>query len=193
MSARTKARRRALDVLFEADQKGVGADADAIRGLAAQRATRMVAQTTLPPYAATIVAGVSANLDQIDAAIIEVAHGWSLGRMPAVDRAALRVGVWEIRYNDEVEAAVTINEIVTIVADLSTDKSPSFVNGVLDAVARGTHGTPVTEGAQGAQSTEGTEDAHGTPVTEGTQDSPDRFPADAPEPSGAVGEAPERG
>ncbi len=141
MSARTKARRRALDVLFEADQKGVGAQPDALRALAAERTTRMVAQVTLPEYAARVVEGVATHLPAIDAEIAAVARGWSLERMPAVDRAALRIGVWEIRHNDELDAAVTISEMVSIVGELSTDRSPGFVNGVLDAVARG--GAPV--------------------------------------------------
>lgn len=141
MSARTKARRRALDVLFEADQKGVGADPESLRALAAERTVRMVAQVTLPEYSAAVVEGVAAHLAQIDAEIESVARGWTLARMPAVDRAALRIGVWEIRHNDEVDVAVTISEMVAIVAELSTDRSPGFVNGVLDAVARG--GAPV--------------------------------------------------
>ena len=136
MSARTKIRRRALDVLFEADAKGVGSDPESLRALAAQRGTQMVAQVTLPPYAARMVRGVADHLRTIDGAIREFSRGWTLERMPSVDRAALRLGTWEIWYNDEVDAPVTINEMVGIVAELSTDRSPRFVNGVLDTISR---------------------------------------------------------
>lgn len=136
MSARTKVRRRALDVLFEADAKGVGSDPDALRALAAQRINQMVAQVTLPSYAVRMVRGVADHLPTIDAAISEFSRGWTLERMPPVDRAALRLGIWEIWCNDEVDAPVTIKEMVKIVGELSTDRSPGFVNGMLDAIAK---------------------------------------------------------
>ena len=85
-------------------------------------------------YAREIVDGVIEHSDEIDELIISHAHGWTLQRMPAVDRALLRMGTWEVRWNDEVDAAVAINEAVELAKELSTDDSARFVNGVLDAI-----------------------------------------------------------
>lgn len=85
-------------------------------------------------YAREIVDGVIEHANEIDELIISHAHGWTLQRMPAVDRALLRMGTWEVRWNDEVDAAVAINEAVELAKELSTDDSARFVNGVLDAI-----------------------------------------------------------
>ena len=85
----------------------------------------------LPEYAATIVEGVVANRERIDELLSTYAQGWTLGRMPAVDRAVLRLGAWELLYNDEVPDAVAIDEAVELARSLSTDESPGFVNGLL--------------------------------------------------------------
>jgi N utilization substance protein B len=85
----------------------------------------------LPEYAATIVEGVVANRVRIDELLSTYAHGWTLERMPAVDRAVLRLGAWELLFNDEVPDAVAIDEAVELARLLSTDESPGFVNGLL--------------------------------------------------------------
>jgi transcription antitermination protein NusB len=126
-SSRSKARKRALDILFEADLRGT----DPMETLAARMADEG------PPvreYTATLVAGVVEHASGIDARIIAAAApGWSLQRMPRVDRAALRIAVLEIDHLD-VPDAVAVAEAVSLVAELSTDESPSFVNGVLGTV-----------------------------------------------------------
>lgn len=85
----------------------------------------------VPEYAATIVEGVVANRVRIDELLSTYAHGWTLERMPAVDRAVLRLGAWELLFNDEVPDAVAIDEAVELARSLSTDESPGFVNGLL--------------------------------------------------------------
>jgi len=132
VGARSKARKRALDVLFEADQRGVNL-AEALR----DRQEIPSAATPLPEYSIAIVQGVVEHWAEIEAALATHAQGWTVSRMPAVDRAALRVAAWEILFNDDVPAAVAIDEAVDLVTDLSTDESPSFVNGVLGAIAGG--------------------------------------------------------
>ena len=132
MSARSKARKRALDVLYSADVRGQSV-AEALAD-AADRAAAEPQRAASWLYAREIVDGVIEHADDIDALIIANAHGWTLQRMPAVDRALLRMGTWEIRWNDEVDAAVAINEAVELAKELSTDDSARFVNGVLDAI-----------------------------------------------------------
>ena len=131
MAARTKARRRALDVLFEADQKGRGHTADDLLALLEERKQITVAQGPFPPYAAEIVTGVAAHGGEIDELLRTYSQGWSLERMAAVDRAILRLGAWELLYNDDVPDAVAVDEAVNLATELSTDESPSFVNGLL--------------------------------------------------------------
>lgn len=124
MGARSKARKRALDILFEADQRGL----DAVP-LLAERVR--LADPPVREYAAEIVEGVSAHRERIDELIATYAQGWTLGRMPGVDRAVLRIGAWELLYNAEVPDAVAIDEAVELARSLSTDDSPGFVNGLL--------------------------------------------------------------
>lgn len=131
MAARTKARRRALDVLFEADQKGRGDTADDLLALLEERKQITVAQGPFPPYAAEIVTGVAAHGGEIDELLRTYSQGWSLERMAAVDRAILRLGAWELLYNEDVPDAVAVDEAVNLATELSTDESPSFVNGLL--------------------------------------------------------------
>ncbi len=127
MAARTKARKRALDVLFEAEQRHV----DPTTLLAERVADPGTAQTALPQYAVDIVEGVLAHRERIDELLETYSHGWTLKRMPAVDRALLRIGGWEILFNDDVPDVVAIDEAVDLARSLSTDDSPSFVNGLL--------------------------------------------------------------
>lgn len=124
MAARTKARKRALDILFEADQRGLGA-ADVL----AERVRR--ADPPVPEYAVEIVEGVIAHRERIDELLATYAQGWTVDRMPAVDRALLRLSAWELLYNDQVPDAVAIDEAVELAHALSTDDSPAFVNGLL--------------------------------------------------------------
>lgn len=124
MGARSKARKRALDILFEADQRGL----DPLALLAERRSTPTA---IVPEYAAQLVEGVVARQERIDELISTYAHGWTLDRMPGVDRVVLRLGCWELLYNDDVPDAVAIDEAVELARTLSTDESPGFVNGLL--------------------------------------------------------------
>ena len=134
MSARTKARKRALDILFQADVRG---DTPAtVLAAEAKRAANEPAREASWLYAREIVDGVIDNQDAIDEQITTFAKDWTLARMPAVDRAVLRIGVWEIHYNDEVPTAVAIDEAVELVKEFSTDESGPFVHGVLARIAR---------------------------------------------------------
>ncbi|EIC08693.1 transcription antitermination factor NusB [Microbacterium sp. oral taxon 186 str. F0373] len=134
MSARSKARKRALDILFQSDVRG---DELAVTLAAeAKRAANEPAREASWLYAREIVDGVIDNRDEIDEQIITHARDWKLERMPAVDRAILRLAVWELMFNDEVPAAVVIDEAVELAKEFSTDDSGSFVHGVLGRIAR---------------------------------------------------------
>ena len=129
MGARTKARKRAADILFEADQRGI----DPLK-LLADRVAVPHAEAAVPQYTVEIVEGVVAHRDRIDEVLATYSQGWTLDRMPAVDRALLRIGSWEVLFNDDVPDAVALDEAVDLAADLSTDDSPVFVNGLLGRV-----------------------------------------------------------
>ena len=134
MSARSKARKRALDIIFGADLREIP-----IADLLAEESRRALARPEREsswPYAREIVTGVADHQPELDAAILAHAHGWTLERMPVLDRAIARVGAWEILYNDEVPDAVAIAEAVESASVLSTDDSAGFLNGVLGAIAR---------------------------------------------------------
>lgn len=127
MGARTKARKRALDILFEAELRGT----DPLATLAERSAQ---ADPPLRDYTGVLVRGVAEHRVDIDARISACAGGgWRLDRMPPVDRCALRIAVWEIDYG-EVPDAVAVAEAVDLVDELSTDESPKYVNGLLGAV-----------------------------------------------------------
>ena len=134
MSARSKARKRALDILFQSDVRGE--DLPVMLAAEARRAAGEPAREGSWLYAREIVDGVIDNRDAIDEQITTYAKDWSLARMPAVDRAVLRIGVWEIVYNDEVPAAVAIDEAVELAKEFSTDESGAFVHGVLGRISR---------------------------------------------------------
>jgi N utilization substance protein B len=129
VGARSKARKRALDLLFEADQRGV----DPVT-LLAERLAAPTGQTPLPQYSVDLVEGVTAHRDRIDELLSTYSHGWTLPRMPAVDRNVLRLGTWEVLWNDDVPDAVAVDEAIELVAELSTDESPDFVNGLLGRI-----------------------------------------------------------
>ncbi len=130
MAARTKARKRAVDLLFEAEQRQV----DPLK-LLAERVAEPHTEAAVPQYTVEVVEGVVAHRDRIDELLGTYSHGWTLERMPAVDRALLRIGTWEVLYNDDVPDAVAIDEAVDLAGRLSTDDSPSFVNGLLGRIA----------------------------------------------------------
>ena len=134
MSARTKARKRALDMLYSADMRQV--PVEQVLAVEAERAVGEPERQASWLYAREIVDGIVDHREEIDELITTHSRGWSLERMPAVDRALLRIGVWEILYNDEVPAAVAIDEAVELAKEFSTDDSGSFVHGVLGRIAR---------------------------------------------------------
>ena len=138
MPARTKARKRALDVLYAAEMRGQ----DPVDELEAAIAA---GEGPTNPYTESLVRGVVEHQARIDELLASYSERWSLERMPAVDRSALRIGAFELLYSDEVPDAVAVTEAVTLVRNLSTDDSPSFVNGILGAMLRDRE-TLITEG-----------------------------------------------
>lgn len=140
-SARSKARRAALDLLFEAEQRGVNA-----AQLLAERQRTPVGDHPLRPYTVEIVSGVVGHWTDITELMSQYSQGWSVERMPAVDRALLRVGTWEIAHNPDVPAGVAISEAVELASTLSTDESPGFVNGLLSRIAEVTAAGRATSG-----------------------------------------------
>ena len=124
MGARSKARKRALDVLYEAGQR----DGDP---LATLRERLALSDPPVPEYAATLVEGVVQHRERIDELLSTYAEQWTLDRMPPVDLAALRIGAYELLWCDDVPDPVAVSEAVALVADLSTDESAGFVNGLL--------------------------------------------------------------
>lgn len=126
MAARTKSRKRAIDLLFEAEQRDVNA-----LGLLRDRLAAPATEARLNEYTVTLIEGVVEHWTDINDAITTYAQGWSLERMPAVDRAILRLGAFEVLYSQDVPEPVAISEAVQLATELSTDDSPKFVNGVL--------------------------------------------------------------
>jgi N utilization substance protein B len=114
-------------VLFEADQRRIEA-ADVLL----ERIT--AAEPPVPEYTRQLVHGVITQQAHIDELISSYAQGWALDRMPAVDRALLRLSIWELLFNPEVPPAVAIDEAVRLAGALSTDDSPAYINGVLARV-----------------------------------------------------------
>lgn len=133
MSARRKARKRALDVLFSADIR----ELDLTEALAQARREAEAEPERQGSwlYADQIVSGVLEHRASIDELISSTSSSWPLDRMPAVDRAILRIGVWELLHNSEVPAPVAISEAVEIAQELSTEASGSFVHGILAHIA----------------------------------------------------------
>jgi N utilization substance protein B len=129
--ARRKARKRALDVLFQADLRD-----EPIRPTLAS----YLAQVPEPhpehlAYTVTLVEGVADHLDRIDEVISSYAEGWTLPRMPVVDRNLARIAVFELLYADDIDSPVAITEAVELARSLSTDDSPRFLNGILGRIA----------------------------------------------------------
>ena len=132
--SRYRARRRAVSLLFEAELR----DLDVVE--IAEERRRMGEESQefhdVAPFTMEIVTGVAERLDRLDSMIAEHLREWTLERLPAVDRAVLRAGAWELLFgSDDVESAVVIDQSVLLVSDLSADKSVPYVNAVLDRIA----------------------------------------------------------
>jgi transcription antitermination protein NusB len=129
---RHQARKRAVDLLFEAEARAISPQEMVdVRTALAERNTDVAA---LNPYTAVVVLGVGEHAAHIDELITSHLQGWTLDRLPAVDRAILRVAVWELLHADDVPEPVAVDEAVELAKGLSTDDSPGFVNGVLGQV-----------------------------------------------------------
>ena len=129
MPARTKARKRALDILFASELRGE----DPVEAL--ERAIE-AGEGPTNEYTAFLVRGVGEHRVRIDELLSTYSQGWSLERMPAVDRNVLRLGLFELLYVEDVPDPVAVSEAIGLVNELSTDESPQFVNGVLGALQR---------------------------------------------------------
>jgi N utilization substance protein B len=134
MSARTKARKRALDLLYGADLRS-GSIADAVEA-EALRAGSQPSREASWTYARQIAEGVDEHRVEIDELIETYAQGWTINRMPALDRAIVRMGIWEIVFNPEVPDGVAISEAVEAARTYSTEDSAGFVNGLLGRIAQ---------------------------------------------------------
>ncbi|UVI34509.1 transcription antitermination factor NusB [Brevibacterium spongiae] len=126
-SARTRARRRALELLFEAGQRRLAMDE-----LVTMRSNDP--DYPMKEYAVEIVSGIAEKQVEIDEIISTYSQGWTLDRMPAVDRSLLEIGTWELLYNDDVPDKVAIDEAVSLARQFSTDDSPGFVSGLLSRI-----------------------------------------------------------
>ena len=129
MAARTKARKRAVDVLYEADVRG-------LERLELLRERVADGNPPVPDHTIRLVEGFDENARRIDELIDSHASGWSIDRLPDVDRAILRMAVYELLWVDDVPDAVVIDEAVELAKALSTDDSPAYVNGVLGGIVR---------------------------------------------------------
>lgn len=128
MSARSKARKRALDFLYEADIKKVSASA-----LFASRGAKELSQE---PYVAVLLQGVSDHLVKIDELIVTYAQGWDMDRMPAIDRNILRIAIFEILWAADIDLQVACDQAVELAKSISTDESSSYINGVLGRIIK---------------------------------------------------------
>lgn len=135
MSARSKARKRAIDILYGADLRGSSIN-DALGEAASRHLTEPADRTPSWMYAREIVVGVTEHGDEIDELIETYSQGWPLARMPIVDRAILRIGIWELLFNEAVPDKVAISEAVEQAGVLSTEDSGKFINGLLGRIAQ---------------------------------------------------------
>ena len=127
MAARPKARKRALDTLFESELQGLSPGAS--------RVDRQVDNDPpINPYTVELVDGVVANRERLDEVLADHAMGWTLARMPGVDRNLLRIATYEILFVEDVPDSVAVSEAVGLARELSTDDSPGFVNGLLATI-----------------------------------------------------------
>jgi N utilization substance protein B len=132
--SRGKSRKRAIDVLYGADVRE-----ESINSVLLAEENRQLADPTRRAnswaYAKQIVQGVAEHGDEIDELIETYSQGWTIERMPAVDRAIIRIGIWELLFNPEIPEAVAISEAVEEAKSLSTEDSSGFVNGLLGRIA----------------------------------------------------------
>ncbi len=128
MSARSKARKRALDFLYEADIKKISASE-----LFASRGATELSQE---PYVAVLLQGVSDHLVKIDELIVTYAQGWDMDRMPAIDRNILRIAIFEILWAADIDLQVACDQAVELAKSISTDESSSYINGVLGRIIK---------------------------------------------------------
>ncbi|RYC13801.1 transcription antitermination factor NusB [Nocardioides zhouii] len=130
MAARSKARKRALDILFASELRSEDPVVALDRAIEA-------GEGPTNDYTSTLVRGVAEHLTRIDEVLTTYSKGWTLARMPVVDRNVLRIGVYELLWGDaDVPENVAVSEALHLVQDLSTDDSPAFVNGLLGSVLR---------------------------------------------------------
>lgn len=127
MSARSKARKRALDLLYASEMRNRSTD---------EALDQQSDAGPVNDYTVELVRGVTEHRERLDEVIATYAQGWTLDRMPAVDRNVLRMATFEVLYVDDVPDAVAVSEALHLVRDLSTDESPAFVNGVLGNIVR---------------------------------------------------------
>ena len=134
MGARSKARKRALDVLYGADVREESINT----ALAAEqkRADADPKRANSWLYAREIVVGITEHGDEIDELIETYSQDWTISRMPLVDRAILRIGIWELLFNEEIPDGVAISEAVESATVLSTEDSAGFINGLLGRIAQ---------------------------------------------------------
>ncbi|MBB4761266.1 transcription antitermination factor NusB [Amorphoplanes digitatis] len=131
MPARRKARKRALDVLYEADLR----DLPPVQVLTTYLDRIAKPRPDHLDYTVSLVEGVAKNLDRIDELIASYAEGWTIDRMPVVDRNLARIAVYELLYVGEIDDPVAISEAVELAKQMSTDDSPRFLNGILGRIA----------------------------------------------------------
>jgi N utilization substance protein B len=129
MAARSKARKRAVDLIYEADLRG-----DNLLATLAERV--QLGDPPINDYTVELVKGVTERRHEIDDMLTDYSEGWTLERMPGVDRAILRVGLFELLWAADIPDAVAIDEAVELAKTLSTDDSPKFINGILGRVLR---------------------------------------------------------
>jgi N utilization substance protein B len=134
VGARSKSRKRAIDVLYSADVRGESIDS-AVRAEEERQLAEPTRRANSWEYAKQISEGVAEHLDEINELIDTYAQGWTIERMPAVDRAIIRIGIWELLFNPEVPEGVAISEAVDEARSLSTEDSSGFVNGLLGRIA----------------------------------------------------------
>jgi N utilization substance protein B len=129
LSARAKARKRALDFLYEADIRG----GDPLT-LIAERAVEDISQISQAEYSLLLIEGVQAHRAKIDELITTYAQGWDMDRMPAVDRNILRIAIFEILWEQDLDDQIAASQAVEFAKELSTDDSAGYINGVLGRI-----------------------------------------------------------
>jgi N utilization substance protein B len=135
LSARSKSRKRALDVLYAAEARGVDPLVVLAERMEPPTGPDLHSYAAMGEYAEFLVRGVVEHQRRVDGLLSEHSRGWTLERMPAVDRNLARVAVYELLYVDEIDDAVAISEAVELAKQLSTDDSPRFLNGLLARIA----------------------------------------------------------